>query len=126
MPVAKKEIELNDGNTILVRQVSGRKKLKIEAKQARVFRQFRHFGDPTEWTQDQHEEFADALDDLDAGLEAQVEQWLPDCILTEEYTIDDLESDELSASCRFVVEILRKAQSLWSLRKSSPLSLHGF
>ena len=95
MPVATKEIELNDGSKVLVKQVSGRKKLKIEAKQARVFRQFRHFGDPMEWTQDQHEEFADALDELDAGLEAQVEQWLPDCILTEEYTIDDLESDEL-------------------------------
>tara|TARA_R100000995_G_C3483112_1_gene125299 strand:+ start:41 stop:397 length:357 start_codon:yes stop_codon:yes gene_type:complete len=95
MPVATKEIELNDGSTMLVKQVSGRKKLKIEAKQARVFRQFRHFGDPTEWTPEQHEEFADGLDAAEAGLEAQVEQWLPDCIISEGLTIDDLESDEL-------------------------------
>ena len=41
MPVAEKEIELEDGSKILVKQASGRKKLKIEAIQARVFRQFR-------------------------------------------------------------------------------------
>ena len=57
MPVATKEIELNDGSKILVKQVSGRKKLKIEAKQAKVYRNFRHFGDPTTWTMEQHEEF---------------------------------------------------------------------
>ena len=95
MPVATKEIELNDGSTILVKQVSGRKKIKIEAKQARVFRKFRHFGDPVDWTPEQHEEFADRLDEAEAGLEAQVEEWLPDCIISEGLTIDDLESDEL-------------------------------
>ena len=41
MPVAEKEIELDDGSKILVRQASGRKKIKIEAIQAKVFRKFR-------------------------------------------------------------------------------------
>ena len=54
MPVAEREIELNDGSTILVKQVSGRKKLKIESTQAKVYRKFRHFGEPTEWTMEQH------------------------------------------------------------------------
>lgn len=102
MPVATKEIELNDGSKVLVKQVSGRKKLKIEAKQAKVYRNFRHFGDPTTWTMEQHEEFADALDEVGAGLEDQVEEWLPDCIISDTYTIDDLESDELMEILRFV------------------------
>tara|TARA_R100000995_G_scaffold84604_1_gene63869 strand:+ start:1059 stop:1415 length:357 start_codon:yes stop_codon:yes gene_type:complete len=95
MPIAKKEIELNDGSTILVKQVSGRKKIKIEAIQAKVYRRFRHNGDPNDWTSEQHEEFADALDELGAGLEAQVEAWLPECIESEGITIDDLDSEEL-------------------------------
>ena len=95
MPIAKKVIELNDGSMVLVKQVSGRKKIKIEAIQAKVYRRFRHNGDPNDWTMEQHEEFSDALDELGAGLEAQVDAWLPDCILTEGITIDDLDSVEL-------------------------------
>ena len=95
MPVAQKEIELDDGSTILVKQASGRKKLKIEAIQARVFRQFRDKGNPTDWAIEQHEEFADALADAGAGLEDQVEAWLPDCILTEGVDIDDLTTVEI-------------------------------
>ncbi len=101
MPVVTKEIELNDGSTILVKQVSGRMKLKIEAVQAKIYRRFRHFGDPNEWTIEQHEEFADALDEEDAGLEAQVETWLPFCIMGDGLTIDDLESDELMRVLQF-------------------------
>tara|TARA_R100000152_G_C6777923_1_gene208155 strand:+ start:978 stop:1334 length:357 start_codon:yes stop_codon:yes gene_type:complete len=102
MPIAQKEIELNDGSKILVKQVSGRKKLKIEAIQAKVYRRFRHFGEPTDWTMEQHEEFSDALDEEGAGLEAQVDSWLEDCILSDGIDIDDLESDELMAVLSFV------------------------
>ena len=95
MPVAEKEIELNDGSKILVRQASGRKKIKIEAIQAKVFRQFRHFGSPEDWSIEQHEEFADALDEKGAGIEAQVDAWMDDCILTEGVDLDDLTTDEI-------------------------------
>jgi len=95
MPVAEKEIVLDDGSTILVKQASGRKKLKIEAIQARTFRKFRHYGEPTEWTQEQHEEFADALDEAGAGIEAQVDEWLPNCIVSEGVDLDDLTSSEI-------------------------------
>jgi len=102
MPVAQKEIELDDGTLILVKQASGRKKLKIEARQAKVFRQFRHYGSPVDWTIEQHEEFSDALDELDAGIEAQVEAWLPDCILTEGVDLDDLTTNEIMTLLNWV------------------------
>tara|TARA_Y100000004_G_scaffold189250_1_gene244563 strand:- start:67 stop:423 length:357 start_codon:yes stop_codon:yes gene_type:complete len=95
MPVAEKEIELDDGSKILVKQASGRKKLKIEALQAKVFRQFRDKGDPTDWDMSVHEEFSDALDEAGAGIEAQVEAWLPGCIITEGVDLDDLTSQEI-------------------------------
>lgn len=96
MPIAQKEIELNDGSKIMVRQVSGRKKLKIESIQAKVFRGFRDKGEPTDWSMDTHEEFADALDEAGAGIEAQVDAWLEHCIISpEDIDLDDLESDEL-------------------------------
>lgn len=102
MPVARKDIELNDGSVITVRQVSGKKKLKIEARQAKVFRNYRHFGEPTEWTTEQHEEFADALDEAGAGLQAQVDEWLEECIVSEGINIDDLTSEELMNVLSFV------------------------
>ena len=43
MPVLKKEVELNDGRKVWVRQASGLDKMKIEAKQGRVMRKCRHF-----------------------------------------------------------------------------------
>lgn len=95
MPVAQKEIELNDGTKIMVRQVSGRKKLKIETIQAKVFRTFKDKGEPQDWGMDTHEEFADALDLAGAGIENQVDAWLGECILSEGLDLDDLESDEL-------------------------------
>ena len=102
MPVAEKEIELNDGSKILVRQASGRKKIRIEAIQAKVFRQFRHYGSPTDWTIEQHEEFADALDEQGAGIEAQIEAWLPDCIKTEGVDLDDLTTEDIMTLLNFV------------------------
>lgn len=95
MPIAQKEIELNDGSKIMVRQVSGRKKLKIETIQARVFRNFKGKGEPQDWDMDTHEEFADALDKAGAGIEDQVDAWLEECIISDNLDLDDLESDEL-------------------------------
>ena len=103
MPVLKKEIELNDGKKIWVRQASGMQKLKIENKQAKVFRSVRHFGlDPSEWTDEQQHEFTQRLDDEGAGLVAQTQEWIPDCILEENFDIDSLASEELRDIISFV------------------------
>ena len=96
MPVKEKEIELDDGTKIRVKQASGRTKLKIEAIQARIFRKFRDNGNPSEWTMEQHEAFADALDEAGGGIEAQVEAWLPNCVIEpENFDYDSLTTPEL-------------------------------
>ena len=46
MPVMKKEIELDDGRKIWVRQASGMEKLKITNIQGKAFRKMRHAGTP--------------------------------------------------------------------------------
>ena len=102
MPVLKKEIELNDGRKIWVRQASGMQKLRIENIQAKVFRKFRHFGDPTEWTDEQNEDFVTALDEAGGGMEAQIEAWVPLCILDEDLDIDTLTTMELMKLLSFV------------------------
>ena len=102
MPVRKTEIELDDGSKVLVRQASGRDKIAIETRQARVFRNFRHYGDPTDWTPEQNEEFAAAVDESGAGVDAQVEAWLPNCILTEGFDIDSLTSVEMYEILRWI------------------------
>ena len=102
MPVLTGTIELDDGSSIEVKQASGMKKLAIENIQAKVFRQFRHFGNPGNWSDEQGEEFGDALDAAGAGITAQAEAWLPDCIITEGIEIDDLNSVELMKVLSFV------------------------
>ncbi len=102
MPILTKEIELDDGTVIEVRQASGIKKLKIENIQAKVFRQFRQFGNPMDWTDEQQEEFADSLDEAGGGIEAQAAEWLVDCIITENVDIDSLNSPELLRVLSFV------------------------
>ena len=103
MPALKKEIELNDGRKVWVRQASGMQKLKIEAIQARIFRKFRHFGqNPAEWTEEQNIEFSDALDEAGGGMEAQIEAWVPSCVLDEELDIDTLTTTELMSLLSFV------------------------
>lgn len=103
MPILKKELELDDGRKVWVRQASGMERLKLEASQARVFRSFRHFGpDPTEWTEEQQLEFADAMDNAEAGPNAQIEKWVPECILEEDLDINTLTTLELHAILRFV------------------------
>lgn len=99
----KKELTLEDGRKVWVRQASGMEKLDIETKQQRVFRKFRHFGpDPSEWTPEQHEELAEALDDVGAGMNAQIAAWVPDCILDENVSADMLTSEELRTILSFV------------------------
>ncbi len=102
MPVLSKEIELDDGSKILVRQASGREKIGLESRQARVFRKFRHFGQPESWTEDQQFEFSDALDDEEAGIATQIETWLPLCIIDEEKSIDDLNTAEMLRVLAFI------------------------
>ena len=102
MPVLKKEIELNDGRKIWVRQASGMQKLRIENIQAKIFRKFRHFGDPTEWTDEQNEQFVEALDEAGGGVTTQMAEWIPNCILDEDIDVDTLTSEELRNLLAFV------------------------
>ena len=103
MPVLKKEIELDNGKTIMVLQASGMDKLKIEKVQAMTLRKCRHFGaDPTEWTDEQQEEFAILLDEAGGGLEDQIQAWLPKCVLDEEIDINLLTSEEVMRVLNFV------------------------
>ena len=103
MPIKKKEIELEDGNTVWVRQVSGLERLEIEAKQAKVFRSMRDFGtNPLEWTVEQQEEFAAELDVQGAGPVAQIAAWVPLCILSEDVDVNELTGGELQTMLRFV------------------------
>jgi hypothetical protein len=103
MPVLKKEIELDDGSKVLVRQVSGLERLALDAKQARVFRSMREFGaNPLDWSEDQQMQFAEALDEADCGPAAQIANWVPLCILSENVDVNDLTSSELQEILRFV------------------------
>tara|TARA_R100000742_G_C4279646_1_gene104955 strand:- start:9136 stop:9492 length:357 start_codon:yes stop_codon:yes gene_type:complete len=103
MPILQKEIELNDGSKILVRQVSGMERLEIDSKQAKVFRGMRDFGpNPMDWTSEQQLEFADALDEAGCGPTAQMAAWIPNCIVTEGFDANDLTMAELQDILRFV------------------------
>lgn len=105
MPVMKTEFELDDGRKIWVRQATGLEKIKIEAIQAKAVRKCRTFGaDPSKWTAEQNEEFLDLIDSLGGGLEEQILNWVPPCILENEHgiTADDLNSMELREILNFV------------------------
>ena len=96
MPVLKKEVELNDGRKVWVRQASGLDKMKIEAKQGRVMRKCRHFGaDVSAWTDEQQNEFLDMCEEEGAGFTDQVAAWLPNCLLNDDVDPDTLTSEEL-------------------------------
>ena len=96
MPVLKKEVELNDGRKVWVRQASGLDKLKIEAKQGRVMRKCRHFGaDLSAWTDEQMEQFMDMCEEERCGFTDQVEAWLPTCLLDKDTDPQTLTSEEL-------------------------------
>tara|TARA_R100000008_G_scaffold4756_1_gene2999 strand:+ start:1901 stop:2251 length:351 start_codon:yes stop_codon:yes gene_type:complete len=102
MPVMKKEIELEDGTKIWVRQASGMEKLKITNIQGKAFRKMKHAGDPTEWTDEQNQEFADSVDEMGGGVEAQMESWIPPCILDENIDVNLLTFEELNLILQFV------------------------
>ena len=96
MPVLKKQVELDNGKKVWVRQASGLDKLKIEAKQGRAMRKCRAFGpDPSKWTDEQMEEFLELCEKQGAGFEDQVTAWLPTCILDKKLDRDSLTSEEL-------------------------------
>lgn len=103
VPVLKKEIELNDGKKIWVRQASGMDKLAIEKTQAQILRKFRHFGpNPSEWSDEQHSEFSDALTDAGAGIDGQIQTWVPACVLSDDIDVNTLTSEELRTILEFV------------------------
>tara|TARA_R110002051_G_scaffold260066_2_gene319844 strand:- start:1296 stop:1661 length:366 start_codon:yes stop_codon:yes gene_type:complete len=105
MPILKSEIELSDGKKIWVRQATGMEKIGIESVQAKAVRKCRHFGsDPSKWTDEQNEEFLELIDSLGGSVEDQVNNWVPVCVLENEYgiTADDLNSEELRSVLAFV------------------------
>jgi hypothetical protein len=102
MPVMKKEIELDDGRKIWVRQASGMEKLKITNIQGRAFRKMRHAGSPEKWTDEQNEEFALIVDEMGGGIESQIESWVPACILDEGFDVNTLTFEELNTILQFV------------------------
>jgi len=55
-----------------------------------------------EWTEEQNEEFASAVDEAGAGIDAQVDAWLPVCVLTEDFDIDSLTSLEMYEILRWI------------------------
>ena len=59
-------------------------------------RKCRHFGsDLSKWTDDQMNEFLNMCEDEGCGFTAQVEQWLPVCIIDESVDANTLTSEEL-------------------------------
>jgi hypothetical protein len=102
MPVMKKEIELDDGKKIWVRQASGMERLKITTIQGKAFRKMRHAGSPEDWTDEQNEEFALIVDELGGGIETQINAWVPDCILDDDIDPNTLTFEELNTILQFV------------------------
>lgn len=102
MPVLKKEIELDDGRKIWVRQASGMERLKITTIQGKAFRKMKHAGNPEEWTDEQNEEFANIVDEMGGGLEDQMHAWIPPCILEDNLDINTLTFEELNTILQFV------------------------
>jgi hypothetical protein len=103
MPVLTKEIELNDGTKVEVRQASGLEKLPFESILAKAFRKFRHFGpDNLKWTDEQQEEFMGHLDDLGGGIDRQMAIMIPPCIITENVDVNMLTAEELRDIFAFV------------------------
>ncbi len=85
MAILKKQFEIGS-KKVWVRQASGMERLRFETILAKTFRKFKHFGaNQTEWTDEQQEEFMDALDDAGAGMDQQIRTLVPPCL------IDDLD-----------------------------------
>jgi len=102
MPVKKKEFELDDETKIWVRQASGLERLKISNLQAKVFRDFESFGDPLQWTPEQQITFAEALDENDCGVEEQLNDWLPKCVMNQDFDPNIFTLEELMPILAFI------------------------
>lgn len=108
MPVMKKEFEFGDDETgkvkVVVRQASGLDRMKWEAAQGRALRKFRDFGMAVdEWTEDQQSEFVEYLDEQNVGVEMQITEWIPKCIVEPaDFDLGILTSNELREILLFV------------------------
>ena len=104
VPITKKEIELDNGRKVWVRQASGMERLGVETATAKVIRQCRDFGsDPTEWTEEQQQKYLDLLDEAEVGMGHQIAEWVPNCILDKDIDINMLTSDEVREMYVFIV-----------------------
>ncbi len=102
MPVKKKEFELDDGTKITLKQASGLAKLKLSNAQARVFKSF-NMDKVEDWSNEQQMELADALDKAGCGIEAQLTDWLPKCIIEPaDFDIDLFTLEELMPLLAFI------------------------
>tara|TARA_Y100001938_G_C8074596_1_gene425211 strand:- start:124 stop:465 length:342 start_codon:yes stop_codon:yes gene_type:complete len=83
MAILKKQFEIGS-KKIWVRQASGMERLEFETILAKTFRKFKHFGvEQVEWTEEQQQEFLDALDDAGAGMDRQIRTLVPPCLIDE-------------------------------------------
>lgn len=108
MPVMKKEFEFGNEQTgkvkLVVRQANGMEKMKWESIQAKALRKFRHFGfDIENWTEEQTTEFVEYLDEQNGGIETQIIEWIPKCVIEpKDFDIGLLTSIELRELLLFV------------------------
>ena len=102
MPVLKKQIELDDGTMVWVRQASGLEKIKIESVQAKAVRKCKDFGSPEEWTEEQNKQFLQIIEELGGSLQDQMHSWIPPCVIEEDFELNTLTSDEMRRILLFV------------------------
>jgi len=102
MPVKKKEFELDDGTKIVVKQASGLQKLRISNQQSKVFRNF-NIDNIENWTIEEQQALADAMDEEGCGIEHQLQSWLPKCIVEPvDFDIDLFTLEELMPLLAFI------------------------
>lgn len=83
MTVLKRQFDIGS-RKIWVRQASGMERLRFETILAKTFRKHKHFGsDQSKWTDEQQEEFMNALEDAGAGMYDQLETLVPQCLIDE-------------------------------------------
>ena len=107
VPVKRKLFELNDGKKVWITQASGMQKLPLETAHAKALRKCRHYGmDPTEWTEEQQEEFFEMVEGYGGGLDAQIALLLPLCVGEYEdggqCDVNTLMSDEIVPLIAFI------------------------
>lgn len=101
MATLKKQFKIGN-KEIWVRQASGMERLKFETILAKVYRKFKHYGvDQEGWTDDQQEQFLDALEEAGGGMTNQLYELVPQCIM-DEIDINLIDRDELMQIYSFV------------------------